>query len=58
MESFYKFYVNSISENISIGFILEVDLEYPDKLNVRLVNNANQVKPRYKKTKFCFTEKI
>ena len=33
MESFYKFYVNSISENISIGFILEVDLEYPDKLH-------------------------
>ena len=26
-----KFDVNSISENSSIAFILEVDLEYPDE---------------------------
>ena len=29
-----KFDVNSISENSSIGCILKVDLEYPDKLHV------------------------
>ena len=29
-----KFDVNSISENNPVGYILEVDLEYPDKLHV------------------------
>ena len=29
-----KFDVNSVSENSSIGYILEVNLEYPDELHV------------------------
>ena len=29
-----KFDVNSVSEISSTGYILEVDLKYPDKLNV------------------------
>ena len=33
-----NFEVNSVSENSPIGYILEVDLEYPDELHV-LHNN-------------------
>ena len=29
-----NFDVNSVSENSSVGYILEVDLEYPDELHV------------------------
>ena len=29
-----NFYLNSVSEKRSIGYILEVDLKYPDKLHV------------------------
>ena len=29
----YKFHVNSTGKNSSDGYILEVDLEYPDKLH-------------------------
>ena len=34
LKSVDKFDVNSISENRSIGYILQTDLEYPDKLHV------------------------
>ena len=34
LENVDNFDVNSISENISIGYILKVDLEYPDELHV------------------------
>ena len=38
-----KFYLNSIEENSSDGYILEVDLEYPDELHE--LNNDYTVAP-------------
>ena len=33
LKSVHNFDVNSISENSSIGYILEIDFKYPDKLH-------------------------
>ena len=33
LKSVHNFDVNSVSENSSIGYILEIDLKYPDKLH-------------------------
>ena len=38
LKMFDKFHVNSISEKSPIGYILEVDLKYPDELH-KLHNN-------------------
>ena len=43
LKSVDKFDLNSISENISIGYILEVDLEYPDELHK--LHNDYQLAP-------------
>ena len=34
LKNVYHFDVNSVSENSSTGYILEVDLEYPEKLHL------------------------
>ena len=42
------FRLNSISENSSIGYVLEVDLEYPSELHELLNDCQNML------SKFCF----
>ena len=43
LKRFDNFDVNSVSKNSSIGYIFEVDLEYPDELHV--IHNDDSLAP-------------
>ena len=51
-----KFYVNSVSEISSTGYIVEVDLKYPDELNV--IVQWLSISPRKTRNYLCYVVRL